>query len=111
MSGFPVVLAKLKRWLGHGRSQQLRSRTYAGSFEAQRNADGRPAGFDDYLKYAESNADVRLVASDVVRITDGKQLKHEIIDEPDGIGAFHQTIAVCCLDFARYVVVLRNQMK
>lgn len=110
MNRFDVAWTWLKQYLRKGRKQPLYVRTFAGDFVAQRDENGQPASYGDYLTYAESGHDLKLVVSDLIRISDKKQLQHKTIKSPDGIEAFNQKIAGCCLDFAKYVVVLRNRL-
>jgi len=111
MNRFQKILAKMKRWLKRSHSQQVEVRTFVGDFVAQRKGHDQSAGYDDYLKYAESSQRLRLVSSDVFRLEDGKRLNRSRESSPDGIEQFNQSIAVYCSDFARYVAVLRSQMK
>ncbi len=110
MNRFDAAWVWLKKYLRKGRNQQLHVRTFAGDFVAQRDATGQAISYENYLTYAESGHDLRLVVSDLIRISDKEQLQHKTIKSPDGIGEFNQNIAGCCLDFAKYVVVLRNRL-
>ncbi|MDQ6969520.1 MAG: hypothetical protein Q9M16_03315 [Mariprofundus sp.] len=111
MNRFQNILAKMKRWLRRGHTQQVVVRTFVGDFVGRSKGIKQPASYDEYLKYAELSRNLRLLASDVLRVADGKRLKHEIANNSDGIEQFNQSIAVYCSDFAKDVAAFRNQMK
>jgi len=111
MRPFFVVLTKLKRWLRQKKSGQIQVSTYVGSFEAPKDESGQPADFNDFLNYIKANKDLKRVAFDTINVSDAKQINVRVENTSNGIQLFHQVIKESCLDFAKYVVVLRNQMK
>jgi len=103
MIGFKFAITRLKRWLGKKQPEHVQVRTYAGEFEWPQAASSGCDSFDDLVKYAEANPNLRCIASDHVHIKSGKPIA-------DDTGAFHPQIRALSLGWARYVVALRNRM-
>jgi len=111
MSSFDTIFSTLKAFLSLPERRQLSVRSYIGINGPFNIEDVRASIGAQGVTFDEEKSGLRPVVLDVVRLSDGKILKHESNQATAGAELFNRVIADYCLDFAKYVVVLRNRMK
>lgn len=103
-----MAIKRLKQWLRKREAGSITVRTYAGRFEWP-DASGCD-NVDELVHLAEANPQLRLIALDRMRISDGDSLAHEADADAARSGMFHQQIKAEVSGWARYVAALRNRI-